>query len=218
MKRPNRKSITIIEAANGLAVSLSTFKQYARVDDDTSDDALITMFINAATDMAQRYCKRYFLETTIKLTMDGFANSDLVHDGFYECSGMVSMPSPTYGIGNAVDLPFPPIKSITSITTYATDNSSSVFSSTAYTLDKEGGRVFLNNGYSWPSSLRDQNAVEITFVAGYGSDNEDVPYAIQTAIMQHAAQMYECRSMCDLPDASKAMLNAYKIYDQLAWL
>lgn len=210
MKTENRKSARITTAPSGLVVSLERFKQFARIDADTEDD-LITMYIKAATDAAQRYCQRYFINTTISFTMDSFSNCQL-----YEY-GMMEGPTPSPYRTDSIELPYPPIQSITSITTYDVANTSTVLSSSAYTLDIEGGRVFLNEGYSWPTNLRDKNAVVIVFVAGYGTAGSDAPAAIQMAVLQHAGQMYDCRGSCDMSDSCKGLLMPYRIYDLLAW-
>lgn len=68
-------------------------------------------------------------------------------------------------------------------------------SASDYIVDtaNEPGRICLAPNSSWPTTQSDRiNAVEITFVCGYG-DPPDVPYGIKSAILMTAAHLYENR-------------------------
>ena len=61
----------------------------------------------------------------------------------------------------------------------------SMFSGSDYQVDtaSEPGRIKLVPGVSWPAVEADKvNAVQITYVAGYGANETDVPSRIRQAI------------------------------------
>jgi len=171
----NKTTIEVKTAAVNLPVTLAMAKTYLRVD-GSSDDDLITLYIQAATDAAQKYTRRYFITTTLVLRKDGIS----CVDDYPLDSGFFVGHYPSIISGNlSVNLPYPPIQRINSIKTYNTANTSATFSTDAYELDTEYGRIYLNNGYSWPTDLRTFQAFEIDFDCGYGDDPEDVPSAIR---------------------------------------
>jgi uncharacterized phiE125 gp8 family phage protein len=55
------------------------------------------------------------------------------------------------------------------------------------------GRMILNTGETWPTALRDRNAIEIEYEAGFGADASAVPATIKRAIAQTAGYLYENR-------------------------
>jgi hypothetical protein len=212
--RYNRRSVSIITPPTGQAVTLIDVKKYMVVDDN-SDDAMITDMIDAATEAVKQYLRVALLTETLELRMDGFpygSDESLVGLG----AGVHDM-SVNYALGgwDYVDIPWAPIQSITSITTYDIGNSASVFDAASYELDGNTGRVFLNSGYTWPTSLRDRDAVHIRYVAGYGAGS--IPLPIVHAIREHVSRMYEARSLCPMSDQCRALLAPYKRRDMLAW-
>src|SRR3972149_3658359 len=182
--RYNRKTVSVITSPLDTStvtrvIDTAEMKNYLRVTAD-DEDSLIEEFIDIATDKAKQFMRRSVLKETLELTMDGFGTSE--DDGSHD---VVGTRQSVLGMPPEVDLPFPPIQSITSIKTYGTTNVESTFTSTYYTLDTTGGRVFLNQGQVWPSDLRDRAAVKIKYVAGYGSSGKDVPAPIRMAIRMY---------------------------------
>lgn len=210
----NRRSIEVISVTDQATdiLPLDDVKAFLRID-GTDDDALLTMLIGSAVESAEKYLRRAIRRQTIELTMDGFPFSDddaLARMG----SGTFQVP-PSYITGgyDEFDLPYPPVASVTSITTYSPSNAASVFAASSYILD--GARITLNQGRTWPTDLRERAAVKTRYVAGYGP--VAVPGSIKLGMMQHIVAMYECRSGCDMPDAARGLMNAYRILDGLTW-
>jgi len=213
-ERYNRRQVEVSSVTDAPTdiISLDEVKSFLRVD-GTSDDALLTMLIGVAIDAAEKYLWRSILTKSLVLTMDAFPFSDdeaLVRLG----PGVHDVP-PNYITGGAAefDLPYPPVASVTSITSYSPANAGTVLSSSAYMLDN--ARVVLNAGYSWPSDLRNRAAVRVAYVAGYGAAG--LPAAIKMGMMQHLVAMYECRMGCEMPSAARGLLDGYRILDGLAW-
>lgn len=197
-------------------ITTAEAKTFLRVD-DASEDALIDLFVDAATTDIENFIKRTLITQTYKLTLDSFDNfagrdeQDIFGPGTHEAPLSAILKS------DFVYLPRLPIQSITSVTTFAIDNTSSVFADTNYTLDTQNGRIFLNEGAVWPTSLRDKNGVEIVYDAGYGDAATDVPAPIQRAAYNQLRKNYMERGECELTESTKCELAGYRIYDYLGF-
>lgn len=212
MKRYNRKSLAVVTPQSSAVQLIATqdMKNFLRVD-ITTDDALIEEFIKTAQEVVAQYLRRSILTTTYDFTMDNFGGDNRFENSISE--GVHELPKYMLQGGlNAIDLPMPPIISITTIKTYSRDNTESTFAAASYRLDT-AGRVYLNEGYNWPTELRDQNGVVIRFVAGWGYTS--VPLPVKQAIRQYAAAMYDCRKMCEMPQEIMDMLGPWRILDPM---
>jgi len=167
-------------------VTLSEAKLHCKVD-GTDDDALITALITAARQHAEDYTRRAFVTQTLEVSYD--------LDDLFE-------------FGSYVELPRPPIASITSVKSYDADDEESTMSSSSYRLS--GDRVVLASGGAWPSSLRDRDCIVVRYVAGYGAASA-VPEAIKTAIKAMVAHAYDNRAQVSI-DAGLPYLHPYKVY------
>jgi hypothetical protein len=216
----NRRSTKVITPASDGAekvVSISEMKAWLRLD-TTTDDEMIRDLIDVATEQVKQHLQRGLLNETLELILDwptGSAIDDLdrLGDGEHNTTRQAAN-----GHANEIDLPFPPVQSITSIKTTDTTNVQTTFSSSNYQLDTHGGRVFLNQGHTWPSDLRDRAAVVIRYVSGYGASPKAIPAAIKQAIRQHVAYMYECRQSCEIQPSCKDLLAPYRLHDMLGWV
>ena len=204
-----RRTLTTTTAPATEPVTLTEAKLWAKVDSD-DDDTLITALIVAAREAAENFTRRAFITQTLKLTLD-LCKSQY---GNYLDDGVYDLPSSIlYGeLPNAIELPRPPIASITSVTTYDLNNTGTIYSSSNYSLI--GTRLVLNRDASWPSSMRPAGAVEIVYSAGYGSASS-VPEAIKTAIKMHVQTMYDGRTVCELPASCEQLLRQFKVYGDL---
>jgi len=107
----------------------------------------------------------------------------------------------------AIAVPRFPLQSVSDVDVYDEDSNvsavtiASVFDVDAYSMP---GRISLKYGATWPVALRANNAIEITYVAGYG-DAADVPAAMKRAIKMLASKMYSERGDgCSAEDAYSA--------------
>jgi uncharacterized phiE125 gp8 family phage protein len=149
-------------------VTLPEAKAHLRIDTDF-EDSLISSLIGAATDMAEAYSTRQFVEATFIASMDKF-------------------PVTT----DVIRLPRTPLISVTSIQYDSVPGVVETLSTDVYDVirDDSTAMVVLKPGRFWPSVRVDQyNAVRITFKAGYTA----VPDAVQNAIKMLVADMFEHR-------------------------
>jgi hypothetical protein len=211
--RYNRKSVSVSASADSPAVSLADMKLFLRVD-GTGDDDIITAYIATATEAVKQYLRQAVLTETFVFKADGFTDA-YGDDRLLALGPGVHTASRPYilGGGETLDLPFPPLQSVTSIVTYDRGNNASTYSASRYQVDLTSGRIYLNEGETWPSDLRAQDAVEVTYVAGYGSGSTPTP--ILEAIRMYVQSMYEgCAGMTG---QAKALLAPYRRADELAW-
>jgi uncharacterized phiE125 gp8 family phage protein len=96
-----------------------------------------------------------------------------------------------------IELPLPPLQSVTSITYLDTGGTSQTWSAGNYLVDiyNDPGRITPSFGNVWPSTRWQNNAVTIRFVSGYGTSIA-VPEPIKQAIRTHVRCHYD--PTCDM--------------------
>lgn len=151
-------------------ISVAELKTHCRIDTDAEDD-YISALISAATQDTQAVQWRQFVNATYTLTLSAF-------------------PSCGY-----IELPRPPLSSITSIKYLDTNGTQQTWDAANYRMDKscEPGRICLAYNVSWPTIRSQSNAVEIIYVAGFGAAGSNVPEIHRHAIRFKAAHWYENR-------------------------
>ena len=152
-----------------LPVTLEQQKQQSRITHD-GEDTLIRSHIRAATNWCQAFQARQYISATYVLTLP------ILHD--------------------PIEIPRSPLVSVTSITYTDTAEASQTLATSEYTVitsDDMSPRIVQAYGKTWPATLPVDEAVTVTFVAGYGATAATVPDDIQHAIRLLAAHFYENR-------------------------
>jgi len=179
-------------------VTLSEFKLQARVDGN-DEDTLIARYIKTAREHVETILRRALITQTLMLALDN------------------------WWIGEQ-ELLMPPLQSVTQVTYRDVNGTEHTLSSTNYVVDtvSDPGRIRFAKGVSHPNvELWPYAPVKITYVAGYGSDAEDVPEPIRQAVRMLAAHYYENReaiyierggNMQMLPFAVDALLAPYRVW------
>ena len=142
-------------------LTLAETKTYLKID-NSSDDTLITNLIIAVRKSAEEFLQSALITQSWKLSFDKYAPSSVV-------------------------LPMAPVQSITSVTIFARDGSSSVMSSTSYYLSAGNRKLVFDAS---PLSHR----TEIIYVAGYGASASNVPSPIRYGMLAHIAAIYDGRA------------------------
>lgn len=151
-------------------VTLDMAKAHIRVDGG-EEDAYIEQILKTAREWCEDFQRRAYVTQTWRLTLDEF---------------------PACG---ELELPRPPLASVTSITYLDTNGDSQTLATSVYAVDTDAdpGRVYLKYNQTWPSTRAIQNAVTITYVAGYGADDSHVPAAMKQAILLLVGHWFENR-------------------------
>jgi len=149
-------------------ITLTEAKAHLRVETDfTEDDTIIGTFISAARESCEARTGRQLVTATYALRLGGFP------------------------CGDSIELPKPPLVSVSSITYVDTDGTTQTLSTDVYEVDPytTPGRVVLKYAQVWPTTRSQRNAVTITFVAGY----EEVPTLLKQGMLMRIAHWYENR-------------------------
>ena len=192
-------------------ITLAEAKSYLRVD-SSGDDALITSLISTARQLCEEHTQRAFMTQTYELFLDAIED---LEDLLWE--GMRTGPYINY-YKNYIDLPMPPVVSISHIKTYDDNDTATTFASGNYYVDnaRQPARVVLRTGETFPTALRVANAIEVKYVTGYSSASavpEPIKFAIYqvlTYLYEHRGDMYEGKT--SLPLTAKKLLSPYVVY------
>lgn len=110
-----------------------------------------------------------------------------------------------------IQLPVAPVSGVT-ITAYDTVNVATVVDADSYRLDTHSlpHRLVLNDGYDWPTGLRETQGLIVTIIAGYGAAYSAItdPEWMQ-AIRLLLAHWYDNRSAVELGTITAVVPLAY---------
>ena len=126
-------------------ITVDELKLFARIDGD-DEDSLLSTFIKAVREGAERYLGRALIRQTITMKMD-------------------------FWPGDVIELPRPPLISITQVATIDEDDAETVYSSDYYYIITEAtpGLLCIRQGFSYPINTdRDHGGYKIDWLAGYG--------------------------------------------------
>ena len=168
------RSLTTLTEPVNEPVSLVEAKAYLRVD-NTDEDTLIATLITAARQWVESYLDRALILRQLVLRLDTFPVE-------------IELPQPplsTFGTTTAV-----------SVTYTLETGTTATLSSSEYRIDRTSTPGVLRQNYSgsWPGHLNDYNSIAVTYWAGYGSDEGDIPPAIKNAILLMVGHLFETRS------------------------
>ena len=170
-------------------VTVAEAKAHLRVD-TSDDDTYIGTLVTAAREWVEAYLDRTLVNTQWRLRLHRFPT-----DSQYP-----------------IDLPRPPVVSsgtATAVTiTYTAETGGTATRSTAQFRVQRfetPGRVTTVYGGTWPAGMEDNDAVVVTWWAGYGATGASVPAAIRHAILLLVGFWFENRSTVVVGSISKPL-------------
>jgi len=151
-------------------VTLDDAKAFLRVD-TTDEDALVTSLITAA-----------------RLHIEGISGRALLSQGWRT---VLDCWPPT----GVVTLPVGPLLTLTTVTAYDADGNATELATgdVLVAANASPPQLFLPPGFGSAVILRDRQAVEIDYTAGYGADADDVPAPLRQALLTLVAYWFENR-------------------------
>tara|TARA_R110002153_G_scaffold120153_2_gene265364 strand:- start:150 stop:740 length:591 start_codon:yes stop_codon:yes gene_type:complete len=184
-------------AATTYPVTLAETKLHLKVDVNT-DDNLISSLIVAATQISEEYTNRFFINTELTMTctdwsdLSSLLKSNVVFD--YQTN---------------------------TIKYYAPNDSNNLttLSNSTYNVlsEYEPAQVEIRENFSYPDIQKRNDAINITYTAGYGTA-ANVPNAIKQSILLTIGNWYSNRSSVvigriatELPQSAKWLLDTYKV-------
>lgn len=149
------------------AVALDRLRLAVKVDGHDLDEEL-ALRLAEATQLIEHEYGFALITQTWQLRLDGF---------------------PTCG---AIEIPRPPLQSVTSIEYVDTAGVTQTWDNTLYRVDdfSEPGRITPAYEQSYPSTRPVTGAVTVTYVAGYGDDESAVPALAKSALLLAAVDLY----------------------------
>ena len=170
-------------------VTLAEAKAHLRVD-TSDDDALIQNLVQSAREWCEQYLDRTLVHTQWVMRFDKFPDSGI------EPVELPRPPMVTSGTATAVTL------------TFTTEpGATSTYSTAEYRVDRHAtpGTVLPIYGSTWTPHRQDDNAISVTWWAGYGPTGASVPAAIRHAMLMLIAFWYENRSAVLVGSISKPL-------------
>tara|TARA_R100001530_G_scaffold66191_1_gene47376 strand:+ start:820 stop:1401 length:582 start_codon:yes stop_codon:yes gene_type:complete len=187
------RSYAVDIAATTAILTTAEAKTHLKVD-TTADDTYIDNLVSAATESAQIFTNRYFINTTI--TQHGDTWNDIA------------------------TLFKSKVNSITHIKYYDSDNSLQTLATSVWISDinHQPARIGLKPNQSFPSLANRINAVNCKYVVGYGNAASDVPEGIREAVLLTIGNLYENRQnvvvgriATELPKSAQYLLEQFKV-------
>lgn len=183
----------MLETTAGAALlTAADLRAHARID-DTSEDALITSYIAAATKEAQDRLLHVFTAATWTLHLRAFPSD------------------------NVLALPRWPLAAIATVLYVDTAGGTQVMAATDYSANvvAKPATISLVDGKSWPATRSPEGGVQIICTAGFGAASS-VPETFKQLVRWMAARMFEERlgmAAAPLDDAINCLIRNYR----LAW-
>ena len=150
-------------------VTVDEVKEQLRLElDEDTQDTMIESYIAAAREGVEKYLGRALNTQTIQI--------------FFDC------------FFNLLELPYPPIQSLTHVKYFDSDGVQQTLSTDVYQSDiiSIPGRIILKSSQSWPTlETQKLNAVEVQFDTGYGDLATDIPQPIRQLVAAIAVDLYE---------------------------
>lgn len=165
--------LVLVTAPTIEPVTVAEAKEHCRIS-GTDEDTYVATLIAAARRVCETKAKQDFINRTWRLEMEYFQQNN---DG-------------------GICIPRPPLSSVTHVKYYDTANTLQTVSSSNYQVNAGAfvGEVCPIASYVWPAVYPERfDAVQVTFVSGYGATASTVPETFRLAIMMLAAHFYEHR-------------------------
>lgn len=170
-------ALAVTSASTGHVVSRPDLQTFLRLSTDSAgqDELLLDVLEFAAQRLIEERTGRSLLQQTYTLTLDRDA-----------------VPTHTT---EALVLPKAPLVSVSSVVSYNESQTAATWSTSEYAVDtgSEPGRLLALDAYSWPSDLRSQRSLVVTFAAGYSTASSGVPEPLALAVQVLCGHLYEHR-------------------------
>ena len=153
-------TIVVYSAPEDEPLTVAQAFSYCHVDDVTTELATMQILIASARAYAEQELQRKIITQTLDAYFDEFPRYE---NNSYPCCFRL-----------------PPLQSVTSISYVDTNGVTQTLASNQYLVDSVSipARIAPAYGTYWPSTLTQNNAVKVRFIAGYG-DPEDVPACVK---------------------------------------
>jgi uncharacterized phiE125 gp8 family phage protein len=179
---------------------------FLKIDDDVAESDLVESLIVSARETAERLTGRQLIQATWLLTLESFFDPAWC---YWHCR-----------YGWCIRVPRPPLINVVELTYIDTaGDEQTLVEDTDFQVDGESEPALICPTYGriWPTPRVQPNAVSVTFRAGYGTDSEDIPQGIKTAMKMMMSEWYwgspeqakNFMAISDVPPAVENLLRGY---------
>ena len=173
-------------------ITVDELKAFSRID-YSDEDPLLFSFIKTVTSASEKYTGRAFIKRTTVMKMD-------------------------YWPGTIIELPYPPLISVTKVATLDEDDTETEYSSDNYYILTNGtpGKLVLKQGVSEPINTdRDYGGFLVRYKNGYGDTPDDIPEDLKLGLMMWAAKFQATRIIDpkNPPPEVASCLDQFRIVD-----
>lgn len=186
-------SLKLETAPTSEPVTISEVKDHLRVDTG-DDDTDLGRKIAAARQWVEEFTGRSLMVTTWKLYLSDWPV--------------------------AIQLPNPPMKTLTSILYLDTGGTEQTLGTEVYITNSVAEPAVIREAYSksWPALRnRQYNSITVEYIAGYASASA-VPQAIRQALILRVQAAYDDPAANELNDAAAKLLWPYRTFQEVPWL
>lgn len=179
-----------IKAVASVTVNSITFGANVQtISGDPTDDVEIADLITRAREQAEEYSRQAFAVQTIEFYLKNY-------------------PSKNY-----IEIPMPPLQSVTSLKTYDRAGNATTESGYIVDIDSVPGKIVLEYGKSWPTGADyPVNPIRIRAVVGYST----LPQKLKRILLYHIGLLDKYRDVA-IPEAEqKALEQMYNSY-RVSW-
>ena len=182
-------------------VTVAEAKAHLRVD-VSDDDTYIGTLITAAREWCEQYLDRTLVNTQWVMRFDSFPP-----DGTQD----IELPRPPMSLAGTT--------TAVSLTFTSETGGTQAYSTASFRVDRNAtpGAVKTLYGQTWPPHLMDDNAVSVTWWAGYGSAGSSVPAAVRHAILMVVGILYEKRAAAESGSLNEVPFGVKSLLDSQRW-
>lgn len=176
-------------------LTIETIRAQCRID-GTADDALLLLRAQAVEAMAEQETGRTITRRTRTLRLASWG---------------------ACGLTNALRLPGVPVESVSSVTYLDADGARQTVAPAEYKLSSGELEALLWAPNGWPDAKYEPGSIVITYVAGYGDTEGDIPAGIRAWMLLHIAHFTRNlesatdKPMTPLPFAA-GLLDPFRVY------
>lgn len=201
-------NLTVVTPPSAEPVTLAEAKSWLRVE-VTDDDALITGLISAARALVEKETRRAILTTKLRLDLSSVNRDPLF---------TYPITTPLYPFDDILVLPRAPLQSVESVKFWSNGTQTTWSSGNYRVVTGTPGRLRPVSGITWPTCDYRDDALSITYFAGFGDTIDAVPAdvanVVKLAVRLYLAAWYEHREAVvtgtiatELPLSAKAVLS-----------
>jgi uncharacterized phiE125 gp8 family phage protein len=169
-------SLTVVTAPGLEPIDVDELKNHERVAGTSVEDPLLSSYITAVRRHVEEIAGLALLTQTLEWAIDEFPGRTSVNPW------------------GAIDLPRPPLQSVTSISYTDVDGNGQTVATSVYATDTRTtpGRVTLKYDQEWPDTQEVPHAVVVQYVAGYTTP-EIIPEDLRMTLRVLAGTLFEYR-------------------------